>query len=42
MKELNVEKVYTGHCTGFKAQAAFFGELKERFQPLTVGLEIEF
>ncbi len=37
LKELNVEKIYSGHCTGFKAQAAIYHEFGDAFEELYVG-----
>ncbi|WP_232460746.1 MBL fold metallo-hydrolase [Thermococcus barossii] len=40
-KELGVEEVYTGHCTGLKAEAAFLKAYGERFHKLHSGMVIE-
>jgi len=33
--------IYAGHCTGFSAQAALYGEFKEKFSPLQTGMVID-
>ena len=40
-KEYHVNTVYTGHCTGLKAEAAFLETYRERFKKLHAGLVIE-
>ncbi|ASJ07224.1 MBL fold metallo-hydrolase [Thermococcus pacificus] len=40
--ELGVEEVYTGHCTGLKAEAAFLQAYGERFHKLHSGVVIDF
>ncbi|WP_048148299.1 MBL fold metallo-hydrolase [Palaeococcus ferrophilus] len=40
--ELGVEEVYTGHCTGLRAEAAFLGTYGERFHKLHSGMVMEF
>lgn len=42
LKELGVEFIYAGHCTGFKAQVELYREFGERFKPLQTGMTIEF
>lgn len=42
LKELGVEVVYAGHCTGFKAQVELYREFGENFKPLQTGMVIEF
>lgn len=42
LKELKVEKVYTGHCTGLKAEGMLQGEFGENFDKLQCGKIIEF
>lgn len=37
LKELNVEKVYSGHCTGFKALATIYREFGDNFEELYSG-----
>ena len=37
LKELGVEKVYAGHCTGFKGEAAIYNEFKDDFEKLHCG-----
>jgi len=39
--ELGVEEVYTGHCTGLRAEAAFLEAYGERFHKLHSGMVIE-
>jgi 7,8-dihydropterin-6-yl-methyl-4-(beta-D-ribofuranosyl)aminobenzene 5'-phosphate synthase len=40
-KRLGVEEVYTGHCTGLRAEAAFLEAYGERFHKLHSGMVIE-
>ena len=40
-KELGVKKIYTGHCTGLRAEAMFAGEFKRNFEKLHSGKVIE-
>lgn len=42
LKEMKVERIYAGHCTGFKAQYKLYKEFRENFKPLATGMEIEF
>lgn len=37
LKEYGPEKVYTGHCTGLKAEAVFLEQFGERFEKLHAG-----
>lgn len=37
LKELHVENIYSGHCTGFKAQAAIYNEFGDAFEELYAG-----
>ncbi|WP_297498748.1 MBL fold metallo-hydrolase [Thermococcus sp.] len=41
-KRLGVEEVYTGHCTGLKAEAEFMEAYGERFHKLHSGMIMEF
>jgi len=41
-KKLKVEEVYTGHCTGLRAEAMFLGEYEDNFHKLQSGMIIEF
>ena len=41
-QELGVEEVYTGHCTGLKAEAEFLKAYGDRFHKLHSGMVIEF
>jgi len=41
-QRLGVEEVYTGHCTGLKAEAAFLKAYGERFHKLHSGMVMEF
>jgi 7,8-dihydropterin-6-yl-methyl-4-(beta-D-ribofuranosyl)aminobenzene 5'-phosphate synthase len=41
LKDLAVEKVYTGHCTGFEAEMAIHGEFKQNFAKLQCGAVIQ-
>ncbi len=40
-KDLGVEEVYTGHCTGLKAEAAFLKAYGDGFHKLHAGMVIE-
>jgi len=40
LKDLGVQKVYTGHCTGFEAEMAICSEFKEDFVKLQCGTVI--
>ena len=42
LKETGVERVFTGHCTGLKAEAEFMKEFGERFEKSHSGKIIEF
>ena len=42
LKELGVQKLYAGHCTGFEAMASFMYTFGKNFEPLYVGKVIEF
>jgi 7,8-dihydropterin-6-yl-methyl-4-(beta-D-ribofuranosyl)aminobenzene 5'-phosphate synthase len=37
LKKLGVKKIYTGHCTGFKAENMFIEEFKEDFDRIHAG-----
>lgn len=41
LKELDVQKIYTGHCTGEKAYGILKGILGERVQQMFTGMSIE-
>ncbi len=41
-RKLGVEEVYTGHCTGLRAEAEFLKAYGERFHKLHSGMTIEF
>ncbi|ASJ10434.1 MBL fold metallo-hydrolase [Thermococcus sp. P6] len=41
-KKLGVEEVYTGHCTGLRAEAAFLEAYGESFHRLHSGMVMEF
>ena len=41
LKDLGVQKVYTGHCTGFKGELAIYDEFKESFEKLHCGKVID-
>ncbi len=41
-QELDVEEVYTGHCTGLKAEAEFLKAYGDKFHKLHSGMVIEF
>lgn len=41
LKELGVQKIYAGHCTGFEAMASFMYTFGKNFEPLYVGKVIE-
>ena len=40
-RKLNVEEIYTGHCTGLKAEAYMMNEYKKGFHKLASGMVIE-
>ena len=40
--KLGIEEVYTGHCTGLRAEAAFLRAYGERFHKLHSGMVIDF
>ncbi len=40
LSDLETAQIYTGHCTGFAAEAQMFGQLGERFHKLRTGLKI--
>lgn len=42
MKTFSVDKIYTGHCTGLKAEAGLLQEYGSSFKKLRTGLTIEF
>jgi 7,8-dihydropterin-6-yl-methyl-4-(beta-D-ribofuranosyl)aminobenzene 5'-phosphate synthase len=42
LKELGVQKLYAGHCTGFEAIASFMHTFGKNVEPLYVGKVIEF
>jgi 7,8-dihydropterin-6-yl-methyl-4-(beta-D-ribofuranosyl)aminobenzene 5'-phosphate synthase len=42
LKELKVEKIYTGHCTGLKAECRFLTEFREDFEKLHCGKIMKF
>lgn len=41
-RKLGVEEVYTGHCTGLKAEAAFLEAYGEKFHKIHAGMIMEF
>ena len=40
LSKLGAEKIFTGHCTGFRAEAKFYEAFGERFHKLHVGMKI--
>jgi len=42
LKDMGVEQVHTGHCTGLKAEASFLDSFGERFEELYSGKTIKF
>lgn len=42
LKKMNIEKIITGHCTGFKAEFELFKCYKKRFDKLQSGMIINF
>ena len=40
-RKLNVDEIYTGHCTGLRAEAYMSNEYKERFHKLHSGMIID-
>lgn len=41
LKRLGVEKIYAGHCTGFKGEIELFREFKNNFEKLQCGKTID-
>ncbi|MBU7032296.1 MAG: MBL fold metallo-hydrolase [Theionarchaea archaeon] len=41
-RDLNVQELYIGHCTGFEAETAFFTEYKDSFHKLHSGRIMKF
>lgn len=41
LRELGIEKVYAGHCTGFKGEMALHNEFKDGFEKLQCGKVID-
>jgi 7,8-dihydropterin-6-yl-methyl-4-(beta-D-ribofuranosyl)aminobenzene 5'-phosphate synthase len=41
LASMDVRRVASGHCTGFRAQVAFHLKFKDRFTPLTTGMTLE-
>ena len=41
IRAVDPDWVYAGHCTGFRAQAALYDALKNRFAPLQTGMVID-
>ncbi|GLC35622.1 hypothetical protein PLESTB_000187100 [Pleodorina starrii] len=37
LKQLNPQRVFGGHCTGWRAKAALIAAFPDRFQPMSVG-----
>lgn len=42
LSQFDITRICAGHCTGFKAQAAFFQAFKDCFMPLQTGMTFEF
>jgi len=42
LKDLGVEKIFTGHCTGLKAEAAFLDTFGENFEEIYSGKIMKF
>ncbi|MGB9726122.1 MAG: MBL fold metallo-hydrolase [Fervidicoccaceae archaeon] len=42
LAQLNVQSIYAGHCTGFKAQVELYKEFGDRFKPLHTGMILNF
>jgi len=40
LKALGIEKIYAGHCTGFRAEAKLYEVFKESFRKIHVGMKI--
>lgn len=40
-RKLNVNEIYTGHCTGLKAESGLLNEYKEHFHKLSSGMIID-
>lgn len=41
LRELGVERIYAGHCTGFKAEMKLFKEFRNNFEKLQCGKVID-
>jgi 7,8-dihydropterin-6-yl-methyl-4-(beta-D-ribofuranosyl)aminobenzene 5'-phosphate synthase len=41
LRELGIEKIYAGHCTGFKGEMALYNEFKDDFEKLRCGKVID-
>ena len=41
LRELNVQKIYTGHCTGRRAYEILHNVLGEKVEQMHTGMEIE-
>ncbi|AFH43362.1 MBL fold metallo-hydrolase [Fervidicoccus fontis] len=42
LSQMKIDRIYAGHCTGFKAQVELYREFGERFSPLHTGMSFEF
>lgn len=42
LAKLDIQSVFAGHCTGFRAQAELLKRFGDRFQPLQTGMRFEF
>ena len=42
LKELKVKKIYTGHCTGLRAECEFLREFGDRFEKIYSGKKVRF
>ncbi|MGB9679188.1 MAG: MBL fold metallo-hydrolase [Thermoanaerobacteraceae bacterium] len=41
LNEFDINMIYAGHCTGFKAQVELYNIFKDRFFPLSTGIKLE-
>ncbi len=42
LESMNINQVYSGHCTGIKAEARFYAAFQENFSKLHTGMTIRF
>nr|HPK87153.1 MBL fold metallo-hydrolase [Atribacterota bacterium] len=42
LSEFDINTIFAGHCTGFRAQAELYHIFKDKFLPLQTGMKFEF